>query len=145
MRKILVIEDTPDIRALIMEILETRGFQVTCAENGKNGIASAEKEVPDLILCDIQMPEMSGYEVLVKLRQNEKTATIPFIFLTGVADKMQIRHGMELGADDYLTKPFTLQELLAAVTARLETRATLAKAAAQIGRFTRQHHVVVAA
>jgi two-component system sensor histidine kinase/response regulator len=131
MKKILVIEDTADIRGLIVEMLESRNFEVIVAEDGARGVSLAETEAPDLILCDVQMPRMNGYEVLLKLRDIEETSTIPFIFLTGAADKMQVRHGMELGADDYLTKPFTLQELLAAVTARLETRATLAKAAAR--------------
>jgi two-component system sensor histidine kinase/response regulator len=129
MKKILVIEDTADIRHLIAEMLESRGFEVHLAEDGIKGVNLAETTAPDLILCDIQMPRMNGFEVLQKLRDKEITATIPFIFLTGAADKMQVRQGMELGADDYLTKPFTLQELLAAVSARLETRATLAKAA----------------
>lgn len=129
MKKILVIEDTADIRDLISEMLESRGFTVMEAEDGLNGVRLAQTKSPDLILCDIQMPRMNGFEVLQKLRDDEGTATIPFIFLTGAADKMQVRQGMELGADDYLTKPFTLHELLAAVTARLETRATLAKAA----------------
>jgi two-component system sensor histidine kinase/response regulator len=131
MKKILVIEDTADIRALISEMLQSRGFEVLGAEDGTFGVQIAEAQSPDLILCDVQMPRMNGFEVLQRLRENESTSTIPFIFLTGAADKMQVRHGMELGADDYLTKPFTLQELLAAVAARLETRATLAKAAAR--------------
>ena len=118
MKKILVIEDQPLVRANILEILELEEFNVVGAENGLLGVLGAQEHLPDLIICDVMMPEINGYEVLGALRQNSTTATIPFIFLTAMADKADIRRGMELGADDYLTKPFTTNELLAAIATR---------------------------
>lgn len=119
MKKILVIEDEPLVRANILQILEFEDFDVVGAENGLLGALWAQEKLPDLIICDVMMPEINGYEVLDALRQNSMTATIPFIFLTAMADKADVRRGMELGADDYLTKPFTADELLTAIAARL--------------------------
>ncbi len=119
MNKILVIEDEEIVRSNIVEILESGEFEAIGAENGRRGIELAFDNLPNLIICDVTMPELDGYGVLKLLRQNSTTKTIPFIFLTARADKTDIRTGMNLGADDYLTKPFRRTELLTAVTARL--------------------------
>ncbi len=119
MNKILVIEDEEIVRSNIVEILESGEFEAIGAENGRRGIELAVENLPNLIICDVTMPELDGYGVLKLLRQNSTTKTIPFIFLTARADKTDIRTGMNLGADDYLTKPFRRTELLTAVTARL--------------------------
>ncbi|MEG3846806.1 response regulator [Microcoleus sp. herbarium19] len=120
MTKILVIEDEESIRENILELLEAEDFQGIGATNGKIGIKMAIDQIPDLILCDMMMPEVDGHGVLKALRSEPLTATIPFIFLTAKADKSDIRTGMELGADDYITKPCTPQELLKAIAIRLE-------------------------
>ena len=125
MKKILVIEDEEQIRDNIQEILEFEDFETIAAENGLVGIQLAKSCSPDLIICDVMMPELDGYGVLTGLRQNVATATIPFIFLTAKADKSDLRQGMELGADDYLTKPFTPAEMLSAVFTRLEKQAAI--------------------
>ena len=119
-KKVLVIDDTEEIRIIISESLNLFGFTTLAAEDGASGIEMAKKHAPDLIICDINMPNMDGYATLTALREEETTATIPFVFLSGATDKINMRRGMELGADDYLTKPFTHKELLAAVNARLE-------------------------
>lgn len=119
MKKILVIEDEELVRNNILEILDTVDFRVIGACNGGIGVQLAEEHLPDLILCDVMMPELDGYGVLEALRNNPVTATIPFIFLTAKGDKTDIRQGMNLGADDYLTKPFRRKELLGAIEARL--------------------------
>jgi len=119
MKKILVIEDEPDLRDSILDILDAEGFYAVGAENGKEGVRVAGEFQPNLILCDVMMPELDGYGVLNNLRDNPKTATIPFLFLTAKADKTDFRQGMEAGADDYLTKPFTHDELLQAIATRL--------------------------
>ncbi|MEL6462529.1 MAG: EAL domain-containing response regulator [Cyanobacteria bacterium J06621_15] len=120
MTKILVIEDEESVRENILDLLEAESFETLAAANGKIGIDLAVSEVPDLILCDLMMPNIDGYEVLKKLNLQASTATIPFIFLTARTAKADIRQGMNLGADDYLTKPFTRSELLNAVVSRLE-------------------------
>lgn len=125
MTKILVIEDEKHIRENILDLLADEGFDAIGAENGKIGLQLAQQEIPDLIVSDVLMPQLNGYGVLTAIRSNPVTATIPFIFLTAKADKTDIRHGMELGADDYLTKPFTADELLAAIAARLDKQAAL--------------------
>ncbi len=127
MTTILVIEDMEALREEIAEILSFEGYEILTAPNGLVGVALAEKHQPDLILCDIAMPELDGYGTLNALRANPQTATIPFIFLTAKVSKADMRQGMELGADDYLTKPFTAQELLAAIDARLKKNADLVK------------------
>ncbi|MFO1501410.1 MAG: hybrid sensor histidine kinase/response regulator [Verrucomicrobiota bacterium] len=129
MTKVLVIDDSPDISQLVGEALQVNGYRVFVAEDGLAGVQLAQQYRPDLILCDVNMPQLDGYATLTALRQHSSTATIPFIFLTGIADKVNIRQAMELGADDYLTKPFTITELLAAVKARLEKQAALARQA----------------
>ncbi|MBO0348964.1 EAL domain-containing protein [Phormidium pseudopriestleyi FRX01] len=125
MKKILVIENEELVRKNILEILDTVDFRVIGACNGGIGVQLAEEHLPDLILCDVMMPELDGYGVLEALRNNPVTATIPFIFLTAKGDKTDIRQGMNLGADDYLTKPFRRKELLGAIEARLIKHDTL--------------------
>src|SRR5258708_4226966 len=120
MTTILAIEDDPAILENILETLETDNFTTLGAENGRVGVEKARQHLPDLIVSDIMMPELDGYDVLLNLRGDPATASIPFIFLTARTDRAAVRQGMEFGADDYLTKPFTPSELLAAVTARLE-------------------------
>jgi EAL domain-containing protein (putative c-di-GMP-specific phosphodiesterase class I)/DNA-binding NarL/FixJ family response regulator len=125
MLKILVIEDDELIRETLLQLLESQSYRVIVAQNGRVGIQMALSEIPDLILCDVQMPEQDGYEVLRTLRQNSLAATIPFIFLTAQGAKADFRRGMELGADDYLTKPFTKAELLGAISSRVLKRQTI--------------------
>ena len=120
MKKILLIEDNRDVRENIVEILELAAYKVFAAENGKVGVELAIKELPDLIICDIMMPELDGYGVLHLLNKNNATSGIPFIFLTAKVEKDDIRKGMSLGADDYLTKPFDDVELLDAIEIRLK-------------------------
>ncbi|MDB9313488.1 response regulator [Spirulina sp. CS-785/01] len=119
MAKILVIEDEMDIRENLLECLEIEDYETLSAENGAIGVEIALTHSPDLIICDIMMPDLDGYGVLEALRQVPKTEMIPFIFLTALADKTSTRKGMELGADDYLSKPCTPEELLNAVRSRL--------------------------
>ncbi len=118
MKKILLIEDNADVRENTAEILELAKFQVITAANGKIGVDMAIKEKPDLIICDIMMPELDGYGVLHMLGRQTETASIPFIFLTAKTERADIRKGMEMGADDYLTKPFDDIELLNAIETR---------------------------
>lgn len=127
MAKILVIEDEEAIRENILELLEAENFEGIGAINGKVGIKLAIEKIPDLILCDMMMPEVDGYGVIKALRSEPLTATIPFIFLTAKADKVDVRTGMELGADDYITKPCTPQELLKAITIRIEKQKTISR------------------
>ncbi|MFM7447999.1 MAG: EAL domain-containing protein [Leptolyngbyaceae cyanobacterium] len=124
-RKILIIEDDPNVRGLIIKLLKAEGFEVIDGANGQAGIDLAQTHEPDLIICDIMMPKLDGYQVLEQLRQIPETARIPFIFLTAKADRADFRQGMELGADDYLTKPFKRSELLGAITARLAKQETI--------------------
>ncbi len=125
MKKVLVVDDTSEIRMVITETLKFYGFATLAAEDGLSAIEIAKAQSPDLIICDVNMPNLDGYATLTAIRQDPFTATIPFIFLTGAADKLNMRRGMELGADDYLTKPFTHKELLAAVNTRLEKQAEI--------------------
>ena len=118
MKKILLIEDNLEVRENTNEILSLANYNVVTAENGKIGVELAQSEKPDLIICDIMMPELDGYGVLHILSKNEATASIPFIFLTAKTEKSDIRKGMNLGADDYLTKPFDDTDLLNAIEAR---------------------------
>jgi two-component system, sensor histidine kinase and response regulator len=120
MSKILVIDDESWLREMIRLALEQHGFEVIEAENGAEGISEAREHLPDLILCDVNMDRAgAGYNTLSKLREDPVTAAIPFILMTGMADAAGMRHGMELGADDYLPKPFKVDELYATVDARL--------------------------
>ncbi|WP_026898799.1 response regulator [Daejeonella oryzae] len=120
MKTILLIEDNDDIRNNTAEILELSNYKVIVAENGKTGIEKALKYMPDLIICDILMPVLDGYGVLHAIHKNDKIKNIPFIFLTAKTERSDFRKGMELGADDYITKPFNGTELLNAVDSRLK-------------------------
>jgi DNA-binding NarL/FixJ family response regulator len=119
MKKILIIEDEPEMRRNLTTILRLEKFYPVPAANGSVGIELAKKEKPDLILCDVMMPELDGYGVIAALRADAGTVTIPFIFLTAKGEKPDIRAGMNLGADDYLTKPVAKNDLLAAIRSRL--------------------------
>jgi CRP-like cAMP-binding protein len=129
MKKILLIEDNPDVRENTAEILELANYEVLTAVNGKIGVEMAKKEIPHLIICDIMMPELDGYGVLHMLSKNPSTASIPFIFLTAKSEKDDFRKGMNLGADDYLTKPFDDLALLDAIEMRLAKSDRLKEAA----------------
>jgi len=125
MKKILVIDDMKSFREQIVSILSSEGFDVIGADDGLKGLEVAKKYMPDLIICDIMMPEIDGYQVLNKLREHDETATIPFIFTTVKSEREDVRQGMSLGADDYITKPFTAQEIIATVKTRLSKIDTL--------------------
>ncbi len=127
MKKILLIEDNKDVRENTAEILSLAQYQVITANNGKEGVELAQKEKPDLIICDIMMPVLDGHGALHLLSKNEETAGIPFIFLTAKAERSDFRKGMEMGADDYLTKPFDDVELLNAIESRLKKNDILKK------------------
>ncbi len=131
MKKILIIEDNPDVRDNLGEILTLGGYEAMTADNGKSGVEKALESPPDLILCDIMMPELDGYGVLHILSRQAKTADVPFIFLTAKAEKEDFRKGMSLGADDYITKPFDDMALLQTVEARLKKSERLRVASAQ--------------
>lgn len=118
MKKILLIEDEKTVRNNLLRMLKAEGFQAYGAENGAVGVKLVQSEFPDIIICDIIMPELDGFGVLKELQKNHETALIPFIFLTGNVDS-DLRQGLELGADDYLTKPFKFEQLLRAINARL--------------------------
>ncbi len=118
-KRILVIDDEAKLRKQFSALLSLEGFSVIEARNGREGVELAQREQPDLVLCDITMPEMNGHRVIESLRADAKTAHLPFIFLTGWSERGDIRTGMNLGADDYLTKPVDPDELITAVKARL--------------------------
>lgn len=120
MKKILVIDDEEWLREMVNAVLTDKGFAVLEAENGSRGIEMARQHLPDLILCDVNMQQMNGYMTLAALREDPATAAIPFILMTGFADPAGMRQGMELGADDYLPKPFTAEQLCGSVEARLK-------------------------
>ena len=132
MSRVLMIEDEQSIREEVVEWLEFEGYDVVAARNGREGVEAAFAQPPDLIVCDVMMPGMDGYEVLVTLRDNPQTAPTPFIFLTAKADRSYMRHGMEMGADDYLTKPFTRAELLSAIQMRLKRSQHIASGQQQV-------------
>ena len=140
--KILVIEDDPLLAENICQLLDAEGYLVEYAENGKIGVEKARTTNPDLIISDIMMPEMDGYEVLAELMKDKNTATIPFIFLTAKTDLENLRKGMSLGAEDYIFKPFKIDELLDAVKIRLKKKELsehkLDEAKHQI--FSKMHH-----
>ena len=120
MRSILLIEDNDELRDNTAEILELANYKVTSAANGKLGIQAALQEKPDLIICDVMMPELDGYGVLHLVNKNAELSGVPFIFLTAKSERSDLRKGMEMGADDYITKPFTDIELLNAIESRLK-------------------------
>ena len=120
MKTILIIEDEPEMRRNLATILRLEKYNPLTAENGREGIEMARKVTPDLILCDVMMPELDGYGVLRELRANTSTEATPFIFLTARGEKPDVRAGMNLGADDYLTKPVAKSDLLSAIRTRIE-------------------------
>lgn len=124
-KTILVIEDDPSIQETLQDLLTLEGYKTLAASNGEIGVQLALQHLPHLILCDVAMPEMDGYEVLTRLRREQSTRTIPFVFLTARTTKADLRHGMDLGADDYLAKPCTADELLRAIHSRFEKQAML--------------------
>jgi CRP/FNR family cyclic AMP-dependent transcriptional regulator len=125
MKKILLIEDNENIRSNSAEILELSNYKVAVAEDGKIGVEKAIQQKPDLIICDIMMPVLDGYGVLHAVQKNDMLRNIPFIFLTAKTERDDFRKGMELGADDYLSKPFNATELLNAVDSRIKKVETL--------------------
>lgn len=127
MIKVLVIEDEEAVRKTISDLLEIKGYNVFSASGGKEGVKLAKELIPDLILCDIMMTDYDGYKVLKKLLAKSKTALIPFIFLTAKAEMSDLRLGMELGADDYIVKPFKAKELYKAVETRLAKHKSILK------------------
>lgn len=120
--KILIIEDDKVVRVNLEFLLKNENYQVICAKDGEEGIKYAKESSPDLIICDIMMPKYNGYQVLEAIRTNEDTSLIPFIFLTAKGTRYDQRKGMNLGADDYITKPFNLEDVLKSVHARLEKK-----------------------
>lgn len=124
-KKILVIEEEAQTRNLFLDGLAAQGFYILSAENGRMGIQLAQTELPDLIICGVMIPKLDGYSVLTTLRQNPATAIIPFIFVTAKGTRRDVRKGMELGANDYLTKPCTLEELVSAIKTQLEKQTIL--------------------
>ena len=138
-KKILVIEDQAAMRRNIALLLQMEGYEVVSAENGRIGLDLAKQHKPDLILCDVMMPEMDGYSVVQALRADPESATVPFVFLTAKSDRADLRVGMNFGADDYLTKPVVRDDLLAAVQVRLQradaVREKVEAAASQAGGF----------
>jgi signal transduction histidine kinase len=127
--QVLVIEDEPSILDNIIETLKLYDFTAVGAASGETGLQLARQHVPDLILCDVMIPDLDGYSVLLALRSEPATSLIPFIFLTALADRQSMRYGIELGADDYLAKPFTPKELIAAINTCLDKRAALREVA----------------
>ena len=120
MKKILVVEDEADLRANVLRFLKAEGYEVLSAANGAAGVEAALAQMPDLIVCDITMPEMDGFGVLFTLRENVTTSQIPVIFLTARTRTYDRQWGVELGANDDITKPFKLEDLLAAIRKRLD-------------------------
>ena len=125
MKKVLVVDDDPAVRSLTGKLLQSRGYQTLSAEDGQEGLELARKYLPDLIICDIHMPNLDGYQTLAALQKDPMTAAIPFIFLTAVAGPEEVRYATGLGADDYLTKPFTVKDLVNAVNTRLAKKAAM--------------------
>ncbi|MBE9032758.1 response regulator [filamentous cyanobacterium LEGE 11480] len=132
MRKVLVVEDEVQTRRIFLKCLEFEGFQAFGASNGLSGMRLAQSQHPDLIVCDIMMPDMDGYSVLAALRRSPGTASIPLIFLTAKVTMADLRRGMELGADDYLTKPCTVEQFLAAIHSRLKRHEELSRLYGQV-------------
>jgi len=119
---LVIIEDDDSLREEIVFVLEAEGFEVTAAENGREGLRLIEESPPDIICCDIMLPGMDGYQVLKELSSSSRYVDIPFIFITARSDLQQVRYGMTLGADDYVTKPFSHNDLLSAIRTRLKKR-----------------------
>ena len=122
---VLVIDDTAEVRQVIVQTVVAFGFSAREAADGKTGVEMALARHPNLIICDVRMPGLDGFQTLSEIRNHPEIANVPFIFLTAAADKTEMRRGMSSGADDYLTKPFTPEELVEAVTSRLARQAEL--------------------
>ncbi|MFT5256386.1 MAG: DNA-binding response OmpR family regulator, partial [Arenicella sp.] len=120
MKNVLIIEDNQDVRENMAEILELENYKVRTAEDGEKGVEIARVLKPDIIICDIMMPKLNGYDVLLRIREDKTTASIPFVFLTAKTERIDVRKGMNLGADDYLIKPFEESELIAVIASRLK-------------------------
>jgi DNA-binding response OmpR family regulator len=127
MKTILIVEDETSVRDMIRTFLELQKFSVITASNGKDGLVLAKRILPDLIISDIMMPVMDGFQLKKELLKDETAATTPFIFLTSMSEREKVRKGMELGADDYLTKPVIMEELKEAISVQLEKRNKLLK------------------
>lgn len=125
MKKILIIEDETPVRENLIELLSAEGYQPIEARDGEEGVSLAWEMLPDLILCDISMPKMDGYGVLSRVSRDPATATIPFIFLTARVEREDLRRGMSMGADDYITKPFTIDDVLHSIELRLDKRSMI--------------------
>lgn len=132
MKTVLVIEDEAQTRNIFLKCLEFEGFRAFGASNGSAGLDLAKSHEPDLIVCDIMMPDMDGYSVLTALRRSQDTALIPLIFLTAKVTMTDLRRGMEMGADDYLTKPCTVEQFLAAINTRLKRQEELERLYRQV-------------
>jgi DNA-binding response OmpR family regulator/DNA-binding CsgD family transcriptional regulator len=126
-KNILVVEDERDIRESICEILGFEGYTVVCAENGSQGLDEIRKSKPDLILCDIMMPDMDGFEMMIRMKKLFPNYEIPLVYITALSDRKDYRSAMSLGADDYITKPFTVEELINSVRIRLEKSQSVEK------------------
>ena len=133
MKKVLLVEDDTILRESTAELLELSNYEVFTAPNGKRGVQLALEQTPDVVVCDIMMPEMDGYAVLQALSKNEATRTIPFIFLSAKTERKDVRKGMELGADDYVTKPFEEAELIGAIESRIAKMAILRDLDQEVG------------
>jgi len=120
LKTLLLVEDDPHILGTVSEILSTSGYRVLAHDNGRDGLTAALGEKPDLILCDVMMPGLSGFEVLQALRENPETRTIPFVFVSAKVTPTDIETGLRMGASDYLTKPFTMRQLLSTVELMLK-------------------------
>jgi DNA-binding response OmpR family regulator/DNA-binding CsgD family transcriptional regulator len=145
MTKILIIEDTVELRESIADALQLEGFEVYSATDGETGIKLAWECIPDLILCDILMPGMDGYDVLQALKTNFGQLPFPFIFITALSERKNFREGMELGADDYLVKPFTIYELLKAINIRIKKHQSVEKRIkSQIGKIENELSIKIA-
>ena len=119
MKSILVIDDTEELRSLIVAILSSHGFNVREAENGQTGVRMINDEKPDLVVCDVHMPGMDGYDTLAAVRNSSATATMPFLLMTGLVSRDGFQRGQVLGEENYLVKPFTMEQLVNSVTSRL--------------------------
>lgn len=133
MKKILVVEDDPRLNSNLAELLLAEGYTPNSAGNGIEALKCIDEEIPDLIISDISMPEMNGMELLEKVKSNLRTSSVPFIFLTAKAESYDIRNGMNLGADDYLTKPFKTSVLLDSIAVRLKKREKSIKNKDEVG------------
>ncbi|MGC9451804.1 MAG: LytR/AlgR family response regulator transcription factor [Oceanipulchritudo sp.] len=143
MSTILIMEDDESVRLPVVDLLEAEGFTVLTAEDGKKGIELARKEQPDLIISDIMMPEVDGYGVFETLQKDPHTAVIPFIFLTAKTDPSDIREGLGLGADDYITKPFEPEDLIDSINTRLEKYKRISEAALNADSNEEYEHIFI--